>query len=189
VIRQRTKVTDIAHRISVLKWQWAGHISRRTDNRWGKRVLEWRPCLGVGRPQTRWCEDLRRTAGGSWIPVAEDRARWRAIGEAYVQQWTVVGWWWWWNHFVNAWASRWIWDASATPLGIKHGQYVCMYVHIIHKPTQYKQTCSCTQMFVMCGNTILLSSSRIYKCKIIQYSFQCLYYALLRPKLQIIMLS
>jgi hypothetical protein len=23
--------------------------------------------------------------------VAEDRARWREIGEAYVQQWTVVG--------------------------------------------------------------------------------------------------
>jgi hypothetical protein len=54
VIRHRTKVTDIAHRISMLKWQWAGHISRRTDNRWGKRVLEWRPPLGklsVGRPQ------------------------------------------------------------------------------------------------------------------------------------------
>jgi hypothetical protein len=29
--RWRTKVTDIAHRISMLKWQWAGHISRRTD--------------------------------------------------------------------------------------------------------------------------------------------------------------
>jgi hypothetical protein len=46
VIRQRTKLTDIAHRISKLKWQWAGYISRRTDNRWGKRVLGWRPRLG-----------------------------------------------------------------------------------------------------------------------------------------------
>jgi hypothetical protein len=34
----RTEVTDIAHRISMLKCQWAGHISRRTDHRWGKRV-------------------------------------------------------------------------------------------------------------------------------------------------------
>jgi hypothetical protein len=53
VIRQRVKVTDIAHRISMLKWQWAGHISRGTDNHWDKRVLEWRPRLGkcsVGRP-------------------------------------------------------------------------------------------------------------------------------------------
>jgi hypothetical protein len=32
-----TKVTDIPHRISTLKWQWAGHISRRTGNRLGER--------------------------------------------------------------------------------------------------------------------------------------------------------
>jgi hypothetical protein len=89
VIRQRTKDTDIAYRISMLKCQWASHISRRTDNRWGKRVLEWRPHLGkrsVGRPQARWSADLRRTAGRSWMRVAEDRARWREIGEAYVKQ-------------------------------------------------------------------------------------------------------
>jgi hypothetical protein len=94
VIRQRTELTDIAHRISMLKWRWAGHISRRTDNRWGKRVLEWRQRLGkrsVGRSQARWSDDLRRTAGRRWMRVAEDRARWRDIGEAYVQQWTVVG--------------------------------------------------------------------------------------------------
>jgi hypothetical protein len=34
--------------------------------------------------QARWSDNLRRR-------VAEDRARWREIGEAYVQQWTVVG--------------------------------------------------------------------------------------------------
>jgi hypothetical protein len=66
VIRQRTKVADIAHRISMLKWRWAAYISCRTDNRWDKRVLEWRPRFSkrsVGRPQTRWSDDLRRTAG------------------------------------------------------------------------------------------------------------------------------
>jgi hypothetical protein len=91
VIGQRTKVTDIAHHIRTLKW--AGYISRRTDC-WGTRVLEWRPPLGkrsVGRLQARWSDDLRRKAGRSWIPVAEDPATWRAIGEAYVQQCTVVG--------------------------------------------------------------------------------------------------
>jgi hypothetical protein len=83
VIRQRTKVTDIAHRISMLKWRWAGHISRRTDYRWGKQVLEWRPRLGkrsVGRPQARCSVDLRRTAGRSWMRVAEHQARWQQIG-------------------------------------------------------------------------------------------------------------
>jgi hypothetical protein len=94
LIRQRSKVTDIAYRISVLKWQWAGPISRKTHNRWGKRVLEWRPRLNkcsVGRPQARWSDDLRRTDSRSWMLVAGDRARWREIEEAYVQQWTVVG--------------------------------------------------------------------------------------------------
>ncbi|KAL0860164.1 hypothetical protein ABMA27_010471 [Loxostege sticticalis] len=55
-IRRRTKVTDIARRIANLKWQWAGHIARRTDGRWGRKVLEWRPRAGrrnVGRPPTR----------------------------------------------------------------------------------------------------------------------------------------
>ena len=93
-IRHRTKVIDIAQRISKLKWQWAGHISRRTDNRWGRRVLEWRPRLGkrsVGRPQARWDDDLRKTAGRCWMRQAEDRALWRSLGEAYVQQWTNIG--------------------------------------------------------------------------------------------------
>jgi hypothetical protein len=78
VIRQRTKVTDIAHRISMLKWQWAGDIRRRTDNRCGKRVLKRRPRLGkssVGHPQDRGSGDLRRTAGRSWMRVAENRVR------------------------------------------------------------------------------------------------------------------
>jgi hypothetical protein len=72
----------------MLKWQWAGHISRSIDYRWSKRVLEWRPRLGkrsVRRPQARGSDDLRRTAGRSWMRVAEDRARWREIGEAYVR--------------------------------------------------------------------------------------------------------
>jgi hypothetical protein len=36
----------------------------------------------------------------------EDRARWREIGEAYGQQWAVVGWWWW---------QSWYWDTKVSP--------------------------------------------------------------------------
>ncbi|GBP08041.1 hypothetical protein EVAR_2859_1 [Eumeta japonica] len=32
-IRSRTQLTDIAHRIRKLKWQWAGHVALRTGNR------------------------------------------------------------------------------------------------------------------------------------------------------------
>ncbi|CAH2248742.1 jg17526 [Pararge aegeria aegeria] len=38
-IRSRTRVTDLAQRVVRLKWQWAGHIARRTDGRWGPKVL------------------------------------------------------------------------------------------------------------------------------------------------------
>ena len=59
-----------------------------------RRVLEWRPRLGkhiVGRPPARRSDDLRRVAGSNWMRRAEDRAQWRALGEAYVQQWTNTG--------------------------------------------------------------------------------------------------
>ena len=42
-------------------------------------------------PQVKWNDDLRKVAGSSWMKVAEDRVRWRAIGEAIVQQWTAIG--------------------------------------------------------------------------------------------------
>lgn len=93
-IRRRTKVTDIARRIAQLKWQWAGHIARRTDGRWGGKVLEWRPRTGrrsVGRPPTRWTDDLVKVAGSQWMQAAQDRSSWRSLGEAYTQQWVSCG--------------------------------------------------------------------------------------------------
>lgn len=85
VIRQRAKV---AHSISKLKYQWAGLISRSTDTRLGKRLLERTPRLGkrsVGRgwPQLGRSVDLRM-AGRSSMQEVEDRAMWRAIGDAYI---------------------------------------------------------------------------------------------------------
>ncbi|CAH2216098.1 jg25752 [Pararge aegeria aegeria] len=64
-IRRRTRVTDMAQRVAKLKWQWAGHIVRRKDGRWGPKVLEWQPRTGkrsVGRPPTRWTDDIKRVA-------------------------------------------------------------------------------------------------------------------------------
>ncbi|CAG9119525.1 unnamed protein product [Plutella xylostella] len=57
-----------------------GHICRRTDDRWGKRVLEWSPRLGkrsVGRPPARWGDDLRKLAIYDWMRQAKDRIQWR----------------------------------------------------------------------------------------------------------------
>ncbi|CAH2242620.1 jg8457 [Pararge aegeria aegeria] len=93
-IRRRTRVTDIAQRVAKLKWQWAGHIARRTDGRGGLKVLEWRPRTGkcsVGRAQTRWTDDIRRVAGSRWRQAAQDRALWNSLQKTYVQQWTSIG--------------------------------------------------------------------------------------------------
>jgi hypothetical protein len=56
-----------------------------------QRIILYVYLFSVGRPQARWSDDLRRMTGRSWMLVAEDRARRREIGEAYVQQWTAVG--------------------------------------------------------------------------------------------------
>ncbi|CAH2241259.1 jg3320 [Pararge aegeria aegeria] len=66
-VHRRTRVTAIAQRIVKQKWQWAGHITRKSDGRWGLKVLEWRPRTGkrsVGWPSTKWKDDIRRAAGG-----------------------------------------------------------------------------------------------------------------------------
>jgi hypothetical protein len=78
-----TKVIDIAHRISMLKWQWAGHISRRTDNRWGKRVLEWRPRLGKrsvgGQMEWQFAQDGWQELDASSRRSSEMARHWRCL--------------------------------------------------------------------------------------------------------------
>ena len=70
------------------------NIARRTDGRWGRKVLEWRPRTGkrsVGRPPTRWADDLMKATGSRWMQAAYNRSYWKSKGEAYVQQWTSYG--------------------------------------------------------------------------------------------------
>ncbi|CAH2208128.1 jg27685 [Pararge aegeria aegeria] len=86
-ILRRTRVTDIAQRVAKLKWQWAGHIARRSDGRWDLKVLEWRPRAGkrsVRRPPTRRKDDIRRVAGRRWRQAAQDRVLWNSLQKTYV---------------------------------------------------------------------------------------------------------
>jgi hypothetical protein len=87
-IRKRTKVTDIARRGLDERG-----LARRTDGRWGGKILEWRPRTerrSVGRPPTRWTDDLVKVAGNRWMRAAQDQSLWRALGLGYVQQ--SLGW-------------------------------------------------------------------------------------------------
>ncbi|CAH2242902.1 jg14472 [Pararge aegeria aegeria] len=73
-IRRRTEATNIAQRVAKLKWQWVGH--KVWSSCWGPKVLEWQPRTGkrsVGRPPTRWIDDIKRVAGSRWIQAAQNR--------------------------------------------------------------------------------------------------------------------
>ena len=60
-IRKRTKVTDITRKVASAKWRWAGHVCRREDGRWSRKLIDWQPRTGhrnVGRPPARWRDDI-----------------------------------------------------------------------------------------------------------------------------------
>ena len=60
-IREQTKLRDILETISKAKWTWAGHLTRRTDNRWTTKLTFWQPrghTRNKGRPKFRWRDDL-----------------------------------------------------------------------------------------------------------------------------------
>ena len=84
-IRQQTNVQDIKARVKELKWRWAGHVARITDNRWTKEVTEWIPLNEKrkrARPKTRWEDDIRKFVGVTWM-----RELLKYHGEAFIQQW------------------------------------------------------------------------------------------------------
>ncbi|KAE9418828.1 hypothetical protein Angca_008958, partial [Angiostrongylus cantonensis] len=55
--RNLSHLRDPGEYTSTAKHRWAGHIMRRTNDRWTKRTAEWTPreCKRpLGRPPTRW---------------------------------------------------------------------------------------------------------------------------------------
>lgn len=86
-VRKRTNFEDIIKKAKILKWQWAGHLARMTDNRWTKRTTEWTPRDGtrrVGRQVKRWRDELHKY-DSRWERTARDRKQWQILGEAYAQ--------------------------------------------------------------------------------------------------------
>jgi hypothetical protein len=64
------------------KWRWAGHVARRDDGRWSRRLLRWEPHGGRrswGRPALRWEDTIcqfMRNKGEAWLEAAQDRFKW-----------------------------------------------------------------------------------------------------------------
>ena len=67
-IRDKTGVRDIIGTIRKLKWQWAGHVARMSDNRWTTRLTAWIPrdrIRNSGRQNMRWCDKLENIGYGT----------------------------------------------------------------------------------------------------------------------------
>ena len=59
--KEKSKVRIIMETLTKLKWNWAGHVASRTDNRLKSRIAFWTPyghTRNRGKPRTRWRDDL-----------------------------------------------------------------------------------------------------------------------------------
>ena len=91
-IREKTGVRDALEYILRMKWRWAGHIGRMSDNRWTHRCTFWdiQTTRRIGRPRTEWDTDIVKYAGPDWRERCQDRRQWRVLAEGYIQQWTNI---------------------------------------------------------------------------------------------------
>lgn len=74
-----------------VKFVYARYLNTTKDGCWGRKVLEWRSRIdnrGVGRPATRWKNNLAMAANSRWMQVASNWGNWRPMWEPYVQLWT-----------------------------------------------------------------------------------------------------
>ncbi|GBP17400.1 Putative uncharacterized transposon-derived protein F52C9.6 [Eumeta japonica] len=75
-IRQKIKVIDALIHLQKLKWRWAGHVARLSDNRWTRKTMQWTGPLVQRRrerPNARWVDDIIKVAGTQWLRAAENR--------------------------------------------------------------------------------------------------------------------
>lgn len=78
-IRKKTRIIDALY----MKYKWAGHVIRTSDDKWTKNTTEWIPREGHrkrGRQCTRWRDDLEKL-GGTWTRLARDRREWSTLCE------------------------------------------------------------------------------------------------------------
>ena len=83
-------VQDIFALTKKLKWCWAGHVARITDNRWTKQITEWISLDGKrdkARPKMRWEDEIVKSLGITWAKSSSDRNVWKNYRKVFIQQW------------------------------------------------------------------------------------------------------
>lgn len=73
---------------------WTSHVIRRIDNSWGQKsfqVTTTNRKRRIGRPSTRWTDDIVRVEGNRWMQMASCCTLRRYKDEVFVQHWTSSG--------------------------------------------------------------------------------------------------
>jgi hypothetical protein len=81
------KRKNIINFIRAQRLSWVGHIERMQGTRMLKTIYCWKPMSRrpVGRPKTRWVDDVGKYIQKLKVPsrktLAQDRGRWRELAE------------------------------------------------------------------------------------------------------------
>jgi hypothetical protein len=86
-INDTLKGQNIIGFIKKQRLSWLDHIERMTEENIVQKIKTWKPMSKrpIGRPKTRWEDDvlgdIRRLNVNNWKKVAQDRDRWKEVGE------------------------------------------------------------------------------------------------------------
>ena len=94
LVMSRLEIPDWVTEQRRRKWSWAGHIARRTDGRWTRKMLDYQPegTRAQRRPVTRWETSLdsfvsrifgQDSATGSWKELARDSDSWKLMTDDF----------------------------------------------------------------------------------------------------------
>jgi hypothetical protein len=81
------KRKNIINFIRTQRLSWLGHIERMQGTRMVKAIYSWKHISRrpIGRPKTRWVNDVRKDKQKlkvpNWKTLAQDRGRWREMVE------------------------------------------------------------------------------------------------------------
>jgi len=81
------KRKNIINFIRAQRLSWLGHIERMLSTRMVKAISSWKPISRrpIGRPKTRWVDDVRKDTQKlkvpNWKTLAQDRRRWKELVE------------------------------------------------------------------------------------------------------------
>ena len=73
------------------KWRFARATAAHEDERWSTRILKWKPSLrgyrSVGRPTTRWSDDLDEILGERWTDGnTVDAEMWQVLEATFLSR-------------------------------------------------------------------------------------------------------